>query len=76
VGAAGAGPAVARPRRAFGGGVEFATLAGRLWAWLAWRADVHRQRHRLSEMAPWELRDIGLTPEQVWQECRKSFWRD
>lgn len=76
VGAAGAGPAIAGARRPFGGGVEFATLARRLWAWLVWRADVQRQRRRLSEMAPWELRDIGLTPEQVREECRKSFWRD
>lgn len=33
-----------------------------------------RERRTLAELDPYLLRDIGLSPEQVAQECRKSFW--
>lgn len=34
-----------------------------------------RQRAQLLAMEPRELRDIGLTRDDVLHECRKPFWR-
>lgn len=34
-----------------------------------------RQRRALSELSPWQLRDIGVTPEEARREAEKPFWR-
>ncbi|WP_162917482.1 chromate resistance protein ChrB domain-containing protein [Dongia deserti] len=39
--------------------------------WLSRR----RERIALAELDPWLLRDLGLTPDEVDEECRKPFWR-
>lgn len=62
------------------------TLSRRLVALRGWFAvviervliewpDRHRQRARLREMTPHQLRDIGLSQRAAWQEARKPFWR-
>lgn len=37
--------------------------------------DRHRQRVDLDALDDAALRDIGLSPEDVRQECAKPFWR-
>jgi hypothetical protein len=39
--------------------------------WLSRR----RERIALAELEAWLLRDIGLTSDDVAEECRKQFWR-
>ncbi|XDA99735.1 DUF1127 domain-containing protein [Sulfitobacter sp. LCG007] len=34
-----------------------------------------RSRQALSQLAPWQLRDVGLTPGQAREEAAKVFWR-
>lgn len=35
-----------------------------------------RTRRQLARLPAWQLRDIGLTREQVLAETRKRFWED
>lgn len=34
-----------------------------------------RTRLALSRLEPWQLRDVGLTPEQATFEASRVFWR-
>ena len=34
-----------------------------------------RTRLALSRLEPWQLRDVGLTPEQASKEASRVFWR-
>ncbi len=34
-----------------------------------------RTRLALSRLEPWQLRDVGLTPEDALSEGRRVFWR-
>jgi uncharacterized protein YjiS (DUF1127 family) len=34
-----------------------------------------RSRAALAQLSSRDLRDIGLSPEEQLQECRKAFWR-
>ena len=43
-------------------------------ALLLWN-DRQTQRHHLSELDDHQLRDMGLSKEEVWQEAQKPFWR-
>lgn len=52
-----------------GGGLE--RLRATLALWLK-RA---RQRAELARLSPELLRDIGITPADVWQEARKAPWK-
>ena len=62
------------------------TLSRRLAALCGWLAvliqrvlidwpERRRQRARLREMTPHQLRDVGLSRRDAWQEGRKPFWR-
>ena len=35
----------------------------------------HRSRQSLATLSAYELRDIGLTPNDQQRECAKPFWR-
>jgi uncharacterized protein YjiS (DUF1127 family) len=39
-------------------------------------AERYRQRKQLMEMDYHQLKDIGITPEEVEQEARKPIWKD
>ena len=39
-----------------------------------WRERV-QDRRSLAELSDYELRDIGITPAERFQELRKPFWR-
>ncbi|RUW58096.1 DUF1127 domain-containing protein [Mesorhizobium sp. M7A.F.Ca.US.008.03.1.1] len=48
--------------------------------WLRWRLlarwyDRHLQRLGLAEIDDHQLRDLGLTRQDVRRECAKSFWQ-
>lgn len=34
-----------------------------------------RTRRALHELAPWQLKDVGLTPEQAHTEASRAFWQ-
>ncbi len=34
----------------------------------------HRTRRALATLEPWQLRDVGLTPEQAETEAARAFW--
>ncbi|MDW4497756.1 DUF1127 domain-containing protein [Sulfitobacter sp. D35] len=34
-----------------------------------------RSRQALAQLTAWQLRDVGLTPDQARDEAAKSFWR-
>ncbi len=34
-----------------------------------------RTRLTLSGLDAWQLRDVGLTPEEAFTEARRAFWR-
>jgi len=38
-------------------------------------ATQRRTRKELSKLEPWQLRDVGLTPEQARAEAAKVFWK-
>ena len=42
--------------------------------WIALMASVVRERHRLAQLDPHELRDIGLTEADVKAELRRPIW--
>ena len=48
--------------------VKFAVL---VTSWATRR----RTRIALSQLEPWQLRDVGLTPEGAFAEARRVFWR-
>ncbi|MEM6941769.1 MAG: DUF1127 domain-containing protein [Pseudomonadota bacterium] len=48
--------------------VKFAVL---LTTWVTRR----RTRLALSRLEPWQLRDVGLTPDEAFLEARRVFWR-
>jgi uncharacterized protein YjiS (DUF1127 family) len=35
----------------------------------------HRTRLALRQLEPWQLRDVGLTPEQAQLEAARVFWK-
>lgn len=43
--------------------------------WLAARAERGRQRRALRRLDAAQLKDIGLTPDDVEQEIHQPFWR-
>lgn len=50
-------------------------LRDRLWETVSiWRQRA-RDRRGLAELSDYELRDIGITPAERFQEMRKPFWR-
>ncbi len=59
----------------FKGRIRHTSLWRRALSWLLFRAEVQRQRRALSMLTRRDLADIGLTPEQVRQECAKSLWQ-
>jgi uncharacterized protein YjiS (DUF1127 family) len=70
--------------RATGGVVAaVAHVARRLWSPMAavatmvrlWRERTH-SRKGLSGLDARMLRDIGISPSQLWHETNKPFWRD
>ncbi len=34
-----------------------------------------RTRQALAKLEPWQLRDVGLTPEQAADEASRVFWK-
>ncbi len=48
--------------------VKFAVL---LTTWATRR----RTRLALSRLEPWQLQDVGLTPDVAFDEARRVFWR-
>ena len=34
-----------------------------------------RTRRALTQLEPWQLRDVGLTPDKAYIESRRVFWR-
>ncbi len=34
-----------------------------------------RTRRVLAQLEPWQLRDVGLTPDQAKSEARRVFWK-
>lgn len=34
-----------------------------------------RERQELAAFSHWDMRDIGVTPSEVWNEVRQPFWR-
>jgi len=34
-----------------------------------------RTRLALSQLEPWQLSDVGLTPDEAFDESRRVFWR-
>jgi uncharacterized protein YjiS (DUF1127 family) len=58
-------------------------LAHRLWravtaaaaTWRLWRERAY-SRKNLAELDPRMLRDIGVSPSQIWHEANKPFWRE
>ncbi|WP_370401507.1 DUF1127 domain-containing protein [Sulfitobacter sp. JB4-11] len=34
-----------------------------------------RTRRALSQLEPWQLADVGLTPEQAFTEASRAFWQ-
>jgi uncharacterized protein YjiS (DUF1127 family) len=34
-----------------------------------------RTRLALSQLEPWQLSDVGLTPDEAFTEARRVFWR-
>jgi uncharacterized protein YjiS (DUF1127 family) len=46
-----------------------------LLAWLQLCRERRRQRLALAKLGAHLLKDIGLTPADVRQECAKPFWR-
>jgi uncharacterized protein YjiS (DUF1127 family) len=75
--------APAQARATGGVVVVFADAAQRLWGPMAavaavlrrWRERAH-SRKSLSGLDPRMLRDIGISPSQLWHETNKPFWRD
>lgn len=63
-------------RAAFGGRIRHTSMWRQALAWLLFRLEVRRQRRALSTLTRRQLADIGLTPEQVRQECATPFWRN
>ncbi|WP_193177895.1 DUF1127 domain-containing protein [Oricola nitratireducens] len=50
-----------------------AQITARIVHWLRlWRRKRRSRRH-LSDLADWQLRDIGVSPRQAKREVRKSF---
>ena len=35
----------------------------------------YRTRRALGQLEPWQLSDVGLTPEQAMTEASRAFWR-
>ena len=59
--------------RRFVGRIRSSSLWRHGLTWLLLRFEIRRQRRALAALTPWELADIGLTPEQVRRECAKGF---
>lgn len=38
-------------------------------------ATSRRTRRALAQLEPWQLRDVGLTPEQASTEASRVFWQ-
>lgn len=49
----------------------FPNLIGTLYLWIMRR----RQRRQLATMAPWQLRDLGISSRDAEAESRKPCWR-
>ncbi|HEX2116142.1 MAG TPA: DUF1127 domain-containing protein [Alphaproteobacteria bacterium] len=49
------------------------TVAAATWRLLRERA---HNRKNLAELDPRMLRDIGVSPSQLWHEANKPFWRE
>ncbi|MBM1631962.1 DUF1127 domain-containing protein [Sulfitobacter mediterraneus] len=35
----------------------------------------YRTRQALKQLEPWQLRDVGLTPDQALSEASRVFWK-
>ena len=35
----------------------------------------YRSRQALKQLEPWQLRDVGLTPDQALSEASRVFWK-
>jgi uncharacterized protein YjiS (DUF1127 family) len=55
----------------YGLGDALRGLADRIILW----QERSRQRRHLAGLSDHMLRDIGLSPGDVWAECEKPFWR-
>lgn len=56
-------------------GILIAGLLRRPLAWVEEAAERQRQRRALRRMDAVQLKDIGLTPDDVDQEAYRPFWR-
>lgn len=57
-------------------GVPFAAhLAVKFAVLLTEWATRRRTRLALSRLEPWQLQDVGLTPDVAFDEARRVFWR-